>query len=82
MVYAFNRKGTRASERQRARFRARGHDERLLDSSKFRMVEADLQLADFGIEPELRKEVQQSVTHVMHNGECPSLHRGCVLDSH
>ena len=69
MVYAFNRKGTKASERQRARFRERGHDERLLDSSKFRMVEADLQLADFGIEPELRKEIQQSVTHVMHNGE-------------
>ena len=69
LVYAFNRKGTKASERQRARFRERGHDERLLDSSKFRMVEADLQLADFGIEPELRKEIQQSVTHVMHNGE-------------
>ena len=69
MVYAFNRKGTNASERQRARFRERGHDERLLDSPKFRMVEADLQLADFGIDPRLLEEVRVSVTHIMHNGE-------------
>ena len=69
MVYAFNRKGTNASERQRARFRERGHDERLLDSQKFRMVEADLQLADFGIDPRLLEEIRASVTHIMHNGE-------------
>ena len=68
-VYAFNRKGTNAPERQRARFRERGHDERMLDSPKFRMVEADLQLADFGIDSRLLEEIRASVTHIMHNGE-------------
>ena len=69
LVYAFNRKGTNARERQRARFRERGHDEQLLDSPKFRMVEAELQLADFGVEPTLLEEIRASVTHIMHNGK-------------
>ena len=69
LVYAFNRKGANASKRQRARFRERGHDEQLLNSPKFRMVEAELQLADFGMEPSLLEEIRASVTHIMHNGE-------------
>ncbi|OSD00523.1 acetyl-CoA synthetase-like protein [Trametes coccinea BRFM310] len=66
-VYAFNRKGSKALERQRAQFRARGLDESLLDSPKFRMVEAALHEPDFGLEPALLDEVRQSVTHIMHN---------------
>ena len=67
-VFAFNRKGTDALERQRARFRERGHDVALLDLPKFRMVEANLQAADFALDPALLREIQSSVTHILHNG--------------
>ncbi len=73
-VYAFNRKGTRALERQRAQFVARGLDTSLLDSPKFVMVEAALHEADFGIEQGLREEIRSSVTHIMHNGEIVLYH--------
>ncbi|KAI0739441.1 acetyl-CoA synthetase-like protein [Daedaleopsis nitida] len=66
-VYAFNRKGTQAMERQRAQFRARGLDEALLNSSKFRMVEAVLHEPGFGLEAQLLEEIRTSVTHIMHN---------------
>ena len=56
-VYAFNRKGARAMERQRAQFRARGLDETLLDSPKFRMVEVVLHEPCFGAKPEQLDEV-------------------------
>ena len=68
-VFAFNRRGTSAMERQRSRFRERGHDVGLLDLPKFRMVEVDLKIADLGIERELLEEIRTSVTHIMHNGE-------------
>ncbi len=67
-VYAFNRKGTHALERQRAQFVARGLGTSLLDSPKFVMVEAALHEPDFGIEQTLRDEIRSSVTHIMHNG--------------
>lgn len=74
-VYAFNRKGTQALDRQRAQFIARGLDVSLLDSSKFVMVEAALHERDFGIENTLREEIRTTITHIMHNGEtCPCLH--------
>ncbi|CDO77413.1 hypothetical protein BN946_scf184857.g20 [Trametes cinnabarina] len=66
-VYAFNRKGSNALEVQRTQFRARGLNESLLDSPKFRMVEALLHEPGFGLEPALLDEVRQSVTHIMHN---------------
>ena len=56
-VYAFNRKGARAMERQRAQFRNRGLDETLLDSPKFRMIEAVLHEPTFGLEVDLLDEV-------------------------
>lgn len=62
LVYAFNRKGTNAMERQRAQFRARGLDETMLDSPKFRLVEAVLHEPDFGIRVELLEEVGASET--------------------
>lgn len=68
-VYAFNRKGTQALDRQRAQFKARGLDESLLDSPKFVMVEAVLHEKDFGIDDALLEEIRTSVTHIMHNGE-------------
>ncbi|KAI0350279.1 acetyl-CoA synthetase-like protein [Trametes cingulata] len=66
-VYAFNRKASNALERQRHQFRVRGLDEKLLDSPKFRMVEAELHETDFAIDPELLEEVRRSVTHILHN---------------
>ncbi|KAI8995249.1 acetyl-CoA synthetase-like protein [Trametes punicea] len=67
-VYAFNRKGTNALERQHAQFRTRGLDEKLLNSPKFKMVETVLHEPDFGIEPKLLDEVRNSITHILHNG--------------
>ena len=52
-VYAFNRKGSQAMERQRKQFEARGLDVTLLDSPKFRMVEAVLHETGFAIHAEL-----------------------------
>ncbi|RPD77022.1 acetyl-CoA synthetase-like protein [Lentinus tigrinus ALCF2SS1-7] len=66
-VYAFNRKGSKALERQRAQFKARGLDESLLNSPKFVMVESVLHDYDFGLEPALLEEIRTSVTHIMHN---------------
>ncbi|KAL7278170.1 hypothetical protein ACG7TL_008143 [Trametes sanguinea] len=66
-VYALNRKGTNALERQHAQFRARGLDETLLDTPKFRMVEAVLHERGFGIDADLLDEVRRSVTHILHN---------------
>ncbi|KAI9058948.1 acetyl-CoA synthetase-like protein [Trametes sanguinea] len=66
-VYAFNRKGTNALERQHAQFRARGLDEALLDTPKFKMVEAVLHEPGFGIDVDLLDEVRRSVTHILHN---------------
>ncbi|KAI0702415.1 hypothetical protein C8T65DRAFT_741576 [Cerioporus squamosus] len=66
-VYAFNRPGPQTMERQRASFRQRGLDESLLDSPKFRMVEAVLDVSDIGLETALLEEIRNSVTHIMHN---------------
>ncbi|KAI1798469.1 acetyl-CoA synthetase-like protein [Ganoderma leucocontextum] len=66
-VYAFNRRGTQALDRQHARFRERGLDESLLSSSKFVMVEAVLDAPDFGLQPALLNEIRASITHIMHN---------------
>ncbi|OSC98631.1 acetyl-CoA synthetase-like protein [Trametes coccinea BRFM310] len=66
-VYAFNRKGSDALKRQRAQFRARGLDETLLDTPKFKMVEAVLHEPGFGVEPALLEEIQHSVSHILHN---------------
>ena len=68
-VYAFNRKGSRAMERQRTQFARRGLDEKLLDSDKFVMVEAVLHEPGFGIDAGLLEEIRCSVTHIMLNGE-------------
>ncbi|KAM5543844.1 hypothetical protein V8D89_002461, partial [Ganoderma adspersum] len=57
MVYAFNRKGSNAMDRQRARFRERGLDESLLESPKFKMVEAELDVPGLSVEPALLDEV-------------------------
>ncbi|TFK79675.1 acetyl-CoA synthetase-like protein [Polyporus arcularius HHB13444] len=66
-VYAFNRKGSKAMERQRAQFTARGLDETLLDSPKFVMVESVLHEHEFGLEPAFLEGIRNSVTHIMHN---------------
>lgn len=59
MVYAFNRPNSQAMERQRVSFRKRGLNENLLDSPKFRMVEAILESPDFGLEAVLLDEVRR-----------------------
>lgn len=58
-VYAFNRPGSQALERQLARFRERSLDESLLFTTKFRMVEAALDVPGFGIEPQLLDQVRR-----------------------
>ena len=68
-MYAFNRKGTNALERQQTQFAARGLDGALLDSPKFRMVEAVLHESGFGIDMKLLEEIRTSVTHILLNGE-------------
>ena len=68
-MYAFNRAGSHAPQRQRAQFKARGLDETLLDSPKFVMVEAVLHEKDFGIDAALLDEIRTSVSHIMLNGE-------------
>ncbi len=57
-VYAFNRPGSQAMQRQLARFRERSLDESLLFTPKFRMVEAALDVPGFRIEPQLLSEVR------------------------
>ncbi|KAL7284715.1 hypothetical protein ACG7TL_002021 [Trametes sanguinea] len=59
-VYAFNRKGSEALERQHAQFRARGLDETLLNGPKFRLVEVILHEPGFGLEATLLDEIRQS----------------------
>ncbi|KAI9060104.1 acetyl-CoA synthetase-like protein [Trametes sanguinea] len=66
-VYAFNRRGSGALERQRVQFRARGLEESLLDSPKFRLIEVVLHEPGFGLETALLDEIRQSVTHILHN---------------
>ncbi|KAI1786493.1 acetyl-CoA synthetase-like protein [Ganoderma leucocontextum] len=66
-VYAFNRPGSQAMERQLARFRERSLDESLLFTPKFRMVEAALDVPGFGIDHRLLSEIQTSLTHIIHN---------------
>ena len=56
LVYALNRKGSRPMQRQQASFRDREYDETLLDSPKFRMVEGNLGVPGFDLEPELLDE--------------------------
>ena len=58
-VYAFNRKGPQVMAKQRERFHARGLDVELLDSGKFVMVEAELDVPGFAVPPELLDEVSQ-----------------------
>ncbi|PIL33563.1 hypothetical protein GSI_04186 [Ganoderma sinense ZZ0214-1] len=67
LVYAFNRKDSHALERQRKQFAARGLDSSLLDTSKFRMVEAVLHEPGFGIDAEVLEEIRTSVTHIILN---------------
>ncbi|KAM5540045.1 hypothetical protein V8D89_006185 [Ganoderma adspersum] len=66
-VYAFNRKGSQAMDRQLEGFRRRGLEEELLQSSKFVMVEAELDIPSFGLDDRLFVEIRDSVTHIMHN---------------
>ena len=78
-VYAFNRKGAKAMERQKAQFRARGLDEVLLNSPKFKMVEAVLDEPGFGLEPAMLEEVRASV-NVLIVAELTIVGQGSLFD--
>lgn len=56
-IYAFNRKGSQAMDRQLDGFRRRGLEEALLRSPKFVMVEAELDVPGFGLDGQLFVEV-------------------------
>ncbi|KAI0749979.1 male sterility protein-domain-containing protein [Daedaleopsis nitida] len=66
-IYAVNRRGSQALERQKAAFREREFDETILDSERFIMVEGDLGAPWLGIEPTLLEEIRGSVTYMIHN---------------
>ena len=63
-VYAFNRPGSQAMDRQLIRFRERDLDESLLSTSKFRMVEVVLHEPCFGLKPEQLDEVRACPIYV------------------
>lgn len=65
-VYAVNRRGSQAMERQASAFRNKGFDDGLLDSFKFRMVEGNLDAPNLDIEPGLLEEVSD-VYHIQEN---------------
>ncbi|KAI0788155.1 male sterility protein-domain-containing protein, partial [Fomes fomentarius] len=66
-VYAVNRWGSQAMERQASAFRNKGFDDSLLDSSKFRMVKGNLDAPNLDIEPGILEEICNSVTYIIHN---------------
>ena len=57
VVYAFNRKGVPLMERHVARFRERDLDEDLLLSPKLKLIESELDVPSFGVDPLLLDEV-------------------------
>ncbi len=80
-VYAFNRRGTQALDRQHARFRERGLDESLLSSSKFVMVEGVLDAPDFGLQAALLDEVLDLRSITMSYVESLTMYDRSVLPS-
>ena len=58
VVYAINRRGTHASDRQRAMFRAKDIDESLLGSPKLKLIEGDLGMFEMGLEDRIYNEVR------------------------
>ena len=59
-VYALNRCGSNAYERQTAMFVARKIDTEMLSPSRFRLVEGEFDMPGFGLEPSLLDEVSDS----------------------
>ncbi|KIJ49892.1 hypothetical protein M422DRAFT_246262 [Sphaerobolus stellatus SS14] len=67
-IYAFNRPSKKSSlERHIEAFTDRGNCLSLLDSEKIVYVEGDTAVEGFAIEPELFKQIQSSVTTIIHN---------------
>ncbi|KAI0272871.1 acetyl-CoA synthetase-like protein [Russula aff. rugulosa BPL654] len=68
-IYAFNRpsKSSSSDERQLTAFKQRGLDTSLLSSKKIVYVEGDLSVSGFALDDKLYEEIQNSVTHVIHN---------------
>ena len=58
IVYAVNRRGTQAFDRQKAAFQAKDIDEDLLNSPKFKLIEGDLKLPGLGVEQSVYSEVR------------------------
>ncbi|KAJ3557213.1 hypothetical protein NM688_g1592 [Phlebia brevispora] len=65
-VFAFNRPD-RLRERQEQAFRINGLDVNSLDSPKLRLVGGYLNKPNFGLGAALFREIQDAVTHVIHN---------------
>lgn len=68
-IYAFNRpsKSSSSEERQLSAFKQRGLDTSLLSSEKIVYVEGDLSVSGFALDDKLYEEIQNSVTHIIHN---------------
>ncbi|KAJ7156520.1 hypothetical protein C8R43DRAFT_1125714 [Mycena crocata] len=67
VVYAINRPGGDIQNRQRTSFVTNGVDVGLLTSPKLKLREGNLSTAGFGLASEDYKEMQESVTCIIHN---------------
>lgn len=68
-IYAFNRpsKSSTSQERQLSAFKQRGLNTNLLSSEKIVYVEGELNVSGFALDDKLYREIQNSVTHIIHN---------------
>ncbi|KIJ49844.1 hypothetical protein M422DRAFT_246210 [Sphaerobolus stellatus SS14] len=67
-IYAFNRPSKKSSlERHIEAFTDRGNQLSLLESEKIVYVEGDTTVEGFAIDPELFKQIQSSLTTIIHN---------------
>ncbi|THH03938.1 hypothetical protein EW145_g5884 [Phellinidium pouzarii] len=69
-VYAMSRPssdGVSAKERHLRAFEREGLDADLLNNSKVKFLVGDPSQTDFAVEPDIYKEMQSSVTHIIHN---------------
>ena len=77
-VYALNRHNSNAPERQTSAFLARGFDIALLASSRYRLVEGDLNARGFGLDPSLLDEVHLFCRNISLNHLTQTLNRSEV----
>ncbi|THG96855.1 hypothetical protein EW026_g5054 [Hermanssonia centrifuga] len=66
-VYALSRPSPQSIERQRTSFLDRGLPTHLLSHNKYAPISGDFNWNNFGLEQAIFKEIQGSVSHIIHN---------------